>query len=103
MVKLADELGFSPETQTLLEKNGFRVGQIGGIAPKELPALLTSERGCVFSRRIQLRSGNSRSLVLGPPVDQCRFVLHENSAARPVNLEKGRYLLALGPTERPES
>src|SRR5260370_37731836 len=96
--KLADELGYSPETQTLLEKNGFRVGQIGGIAPKELLDLLTSERRCVFSRRIQLRSGNSRSLVLGPTVDQCRFVLHENREERPENLGNGRYLVSVSPT-----
>lgn len=96
--KLADELGLSPETQTLLTQNGFRVGQIGGIAPRELLDLLTSERSCVFSRRIQLRSGSSRSLVLGPTVDQCQFVLHENGEERPMNLAKGRYLLSVVPT-----
>jgi hypothetical protein len=96
--KWADELGFTPETQNLLEKNGLRVGQIGGIAPKELQALLTSERSCVFSRRIQLRSGSPRSLVLGPAVDQCRFMLYDNIGEHPVNLEKGRYLLSVVPT-----
>src|SRR5260370_27198128 len=64
--KLADELELTPETQTLLEKNGLRIGQIGGIAPNELQALLTSERTCVFSRRIQLPSGSPRSFVLRP-------------------------------------
>jgi hypothetical protein len=96
--KLADELELAPETQALLEKNGLRIGQIGGIAPKELQALLTSERSCVFSRRIQLRSGSPRSLVLGPALDQCHFVLHENVGDRPVNLGKGRYLLSVVPT-----
>ena len=101
--KLADELELTPETQTLLEKNGLRIGQIGGIAPEELQALLTSERSCVFSRRIQLRSGSSRSLVLGPALDRCCFVLHENAGDRPVNLEKGRYLLSVAPTLPPDA
>jgi hypothetical protein len=96
--KLADELELSPETQTLLEKNGIRVGLIGGIAPKELQSLLTSERSCVFSRRIQLRSGSSRSLALGPAVENCRFTLQENGGERQVDLDKGRYVISVVPT-----
>src|SRR6266852_143518 len=38
--RLADEQGIAPEAQTVLDENGFRVGQIGGIAPKELQSLL---------------------------------------------------------------
>jgi len=95
---LADELELAPETQTLLEKNGIRVGLIGGIAPKELQALLTSQRSCVFSRRIQLRSGSTRALALGPAVDHCQFTLYESGGERPVDLEMGRYGLAVVPT-----
>lgn len=100
--KLADELELAPETQTLLEKNGIRVGLIGGIAPKELQALLTSERNCIFSRRVQLRSGSTRSLALGPPVEHCQFELHETGGERQVDLEKGRYVLTVMPTLVPE-
>jgi len=96
--KLADELELAPEVQSLVVKNGFRVGQIGGIAPQELQTLLTSERTCVYSRRIQLRSGSSRSLVLGPAVSQCQFVLHEPGGERPVDLKKSRYFLSVVPT-----
>ena len=96
--KLADELELAPEMQTLVEKNGFRVGQIGGIAPQELQTLLTSERSCVFSRRIQIRSGSSRSLLLGPAVSQCQFVLCEPGGERPVDLKNGRYFLSVVPT-----
>jgi hypothetical protein len=95
--KLSDELGIAPETQTLLEKNGLRVGLLGGIAPKELQALLTSERSCVYSRRIQLRSGSPRSLALGPVVEHCRFTLHESGVERSVDLENGRYFLTVVP------
>jgi hypothetical protein len=96
--KLADELELTPELQTLVEKNGFRVGQIGGLAPKELQNLLTSERTCVYLRRIQLRSGSSRSLLLGPAVSECQFLLHEPSGECPVTLKNGRYFLSVVPT-----
>jgi hypothetical protein len=96
--KLADELELTPEMQTLVENNGFRVGQIGGMAPKELQNLLTSERSCVYLRRIQLRSGSSRPLLLGPAVSDCQFVLHEPSGERPVTLKKGRFFLSVVPT-----
>jgi hypothetical protein len=94
----ADEQGIDPEIQSVLDENGLRVGQIGGIAPQELQSLLTSERSCVRSRRIQLRSGTPRTLVLGPPVSQGRFVLHEKGRDSTVALEQGTCLLTVVPT-----
>jgi hypothetical protein len=95
---LADEQGIALETQTVLEENGLRVGQIGGLAPPILQTLLTSERSCVRSRRIQLRSGTPRTLVLGPPVTQGRFALHENSRETAVTLTKANCVLTVLPT-----
>ena len=94
---MTDEQGIAPETQTTLEENGLRFGQIGGIAPQELQALLTSERSCVRSRRIQLRSGTPRTLVLGPALPQGRFVLHEKGRDTPVTLEQAECVLTVVP------
>ena len=95
---LADEQGMAPETQAILEENGLRVGQIGGLAPPELQTLLASERSCVRSRRIQLRSGTPRTLVLGPAVTQGRFMLHENGRDISVTLDQSSCVLRVVPT-----
>ena len=86
--RVTDEQGIAPETQTVLEENGLRVGQIGGIAPQELQTLLTSERSCVRSRRIQLRSGTPHKLVLGPALSKGHFVLHDKGRDTGVNLDQ---------------
>jgi hypothetical protein len=93
----ADAQGIAPETQSLLEENGLRVGQIGGFAPQELQNLLTSERSRVDARRIQLRSGTPRTLVLGPAVTQDRFVLYEKGRDNTVTLEQGIFVLSVVP------
>src|SRR5262245_46981599 len=93
-----DEQAIEPEIQSVLGENGLRVGQIGGIAPPELQSLLTSDRSCVRSRRIQLRSGTRRTLVLGPPVSQGRFVLHEKGRDSSATLEQGTCVLTVVPT-----
>jgi hypothetical protein len=95
---LADEQGIPPEIEAVLEANGLRVGQIGGLAPPELQTLLASERSCVRSRRIQLRSGTPRTLVLGPAVTQGRFEIHENGHDIPVTLDKSSCVLRVIPT-----
>jgi hypothetical protein len=93
-----DEQAIAPETQAALEENGLRVGQMGGIAPVELQALLTSERSCVRSRRIQLRSGMSQMIELGPTIAQGRFVLHEKGGDTSVMLEQVGCAFSLVPT-----
>lgn len=100
--RMTDEQAIAPETQTVLEENGLRVGQIGGIAPQELQTLLTSERSCVRSRRIQLRSGTPRTIELGPTLTQGRFVLHEKGLDIPVNLHQANCFLNVIPTLAPD-
>jgi len=95
---LADEQGIPPETAAVLEANGLRVGQIGGLAPPGLQTLLASERSCVRSRRIQLRSGTPRTLVLGPAVTQGRFEIHENGHDISITLDKSSCVLRVIPT-----
>jgi hypothetical protein len=47
----ADEQVVALESKAVLEDNGFRIGQIGGITPAELQTLLTSERSCALLPR----------------------------------------------------
>src|SRR5438105_15292900 len=44
---VADEQVVAVERKAALEDNGFRIGQVGGLVPAELPALLTSDRSDV--------------------------------------------------------
>jgi hypothetical protein len=95
---LADEQAFSMEAKAVLDDNGFRVGQVGGITPPELQALLTSERSCTQSRRIQLHADNPHYVTLGSAATPCRFQLHQGRDEVPVALEKGQYSLVVVPT-----
>jgi hypothetical protein len=95
---LADEQAVPMEAKAVLDDNGLRVGQVGGITPPELQALLTSERSCVRSRRIQLHANNAQYITLGSAPAQCRFQLHQDRQEIPVALEKGQYTLAVVPT-----
>jgi hypothetical protein len=73
--QLADEQIVPLERKAVLEKNGFRVGQIGGLTPGGLQNLLASNRSCADPRRHYIRAGNPRLLGLGPQTRQCRFRL----------------------------
>src|SRR5947209_2927371 len=50
--ELADEQAITLEQKAVLDDNGFRVCQIGGLPPAGLQALLTSERSCPDPRRV---------------------------------------------------
>jgi hypothetical protein len=95
---LADEQAVAMEAKAVLDDNGFRVGQVGGITPPELQALLTSERNCVQPHRIQLHANNTHDIALGPAATSCRFQIHLNREEKPVALDKGQYTLAVVPT-----
>lgn len=50
---LGNEQGVDLEAKPLLEENGLRVAQIGGLLPARLQALLTSPRSCPDPRRLR--------------------------------------------------
>src|SRR5262249_23060834 len=61
-VRADGEQGVSLERKTALEKNGFRVGQLGGaLPPTQLQDLLMSHRSCQWNR-IQLHAGHERKI-----------------------------------------
>src|SRR5262249_48061548 len=55
--ELGDEQGVNLERKPVLEENGFRVCQIGGLPPAGLQALLTSPRSCPDPRLVRGRAG----------------------------------------------
>src|SRR5690242_15800984 len=50
---LADEGALPTDRKAALEDNGFRIGQVGGLPPPELLALLTSARSCANPRLVR--------------------------------------------------
>ncbi|MGE3806296.1 MAG: hypothetical protein AB7K24_16630 [Gemmataceae bacterium] len=82
----ADEQVIELERKALLEENGLRVGQVGGIAPAELQALLTSERTNGKPRRIMLHAGHSTTIELGPPLPVCNIDVHAEGKDRALGI-----------------
>ena len=77
---LADEQFMPLDRKRTLADNGLRVGQISGITPPGLHALLTSERSNPNPRETQMRAKNTTSVELGPVVEQCHFGINKESA-----------------------
>lgn len=100
--ELADEQVVAPERRAVFEDNGLRVGQIGGLTPAALQALLTSGRSCVNPRRIRLHSGSSTTLVLGPRLAQCRFDLIHQGETTPVSLDQAQMVVTVVPALTPD-
>jgi hypothetical protein len=92
------EQAISLERKTVLEKNGFRVGQLGGaLPPTKLQDLLTSHRSCQ-GNRIQLHAGHETKIPLGPLWPRCRCRLVREDQGQSVDLAKGQCLLEVVPT-----
>jgi hypothetical protein len=97
-----DEQGIAAELRAVLEDNGLRVGQVGGIPPTELQALLTSDRCNVNPRQVLLHADSPTTVVLGPPRPLCQFDLQQDSRATPVRLEQAQFTLAVLPKLMPD-
>jgi hypothetical protein len=97
-IRAEGEQPISLERKTALEKNGFRVGQLGGsLPPTKLQDLLTSRRSCQ-GNRIQLHAGHDTKIPLGPLWPHCRCRLVREDQAETVDFEKGQCLLEVVPT-----
>jgi hypothetical protein len=99
---LADEQVVTPERKAVLEDNGFRVGQVGGIPPTELQELLTTERSNPAPRRNWIHADNPTTLPLGPRLPQCRFELAQEGRRTPVSLEDVQCAVAVVPSLTPD-
>lgn len=92
-----DEQVVGLDRKGVLDGNGFRIGQIVGMPPGRLQALLTSERSCINPRRRLLPSGRSADQVLGPNWLHADFVVHHNGEAEEVSLDQAQFVLEVTP------
>jgi len=97
VVRIESEPAISLERKRALEKNGFRVGQVGGLLPSKLHDLLTSERSCQ-TRRIELHAGHETVLSCGPPWPKCYYRLLHDDRSAPVELDRARCELEVVPS-----
>jgi hypothetical protein len=95
---VVDEQVVALERKAVLEDNGFRIGQVGGLTPPELQDLLLSERSCANPRCIQLHAGKPSVLLLGPALVHCQFQIDEDGRSVPVHLDQAQCTLEVVPT-----
>lgn len=99
---LADEQIMEPERRAQLEDNGFRIGQLGGMAPPELQDLLTSERSCAAPRRLVVRAGEAKQLTIGPAAPEGRFRILHDGELTAVTFDQAEFTLEVVPTLTPD-
>jgi hypothetical protein len=97
VVHVEDELALSLERKTALEKNGFRVGQVGGLLPSKLQDLLMSQRSCQ-TRRIELHAGHETTLACGPPWPHCHCRVLRDDRPTLVDVDKAQCQLVVLPS-----
>jgi hypothetical protein len=99
---MVDESGIPSEHKWVLERNGFRTGQVGGLPPPELLALLTSERSCVNPQQVRLHVGSSKDVLLGPVQAACRFQVEQEGREDDVVLQQAQMMLSVVPALVPD-
>lgn len=97
-----DENVVALENRPALDDNGFRVGQIVGMPPGGLQALLCSKRSCINPRRWMLPTGpaaaSAKSRIrLGGHQAESGFLLKEEGKATEVVLDNVQYQLEVEP------
>jgi hypothetical protein len=98
---LADDQVVDLDRKALLQANGLRVGQVGGLTPAGLQALLTSDRSCINPRFIQTHAERSTRLSVGPPLPECRFQIRQDEPPAPVQLKQAECTLVVVPSLMP--
>jgi hypothetical protein len=84
------------ESKSVLEENGFRIGQVVGMNPGRLQALLDSQRHWASHRRQILPAGHSTAMALGPTLPECSFQLKTVDGGVDVLLDQGQCVLKIG-------
>jgi hypothetical protein len=106
--ELADEQAVSLESKPTpedngfrvrqnLEDNGFRVGQIGGLLPSALQAMLGSNIACPDPRHVFLHDGHVLPMPLGPVQPHCRLQIYKDGRPTPADLETVQCRLEIVP------
>jgi hypothetical protein len=100
--ELADEQAVALEHKAVLNDNGFRVGELGGITPPGLLVMLRNERNNPSPRRVQLHAGNPTPIVLGLPLPACEFDLCQDGKPVSVTFKDAECSLQVVPTLAPD-
>jgi hypothetical protein len=98
---VADEQAVPFERKSVLEENGFRVGQIGGTTPAGLQRLLTSEKTCT-GRKLFIHNEKPGVVSLGPSLPTCSFDLNLNDNRVPAQFDRAECLLEAVPNLLPD-
>lgn len=98
----ADEQVIALERKAVLEDNGFRVGQVGGITPAGLQELLTSKKSCADPRGLHLLAGKPTTLRLGTERPRVCFEVHHEGQVRPYELHSALCTLEVEPSLTPD-
>jgi hypothetical protein len=96
--ELGDEQGITLEMKPLLEENGLRICQIGGLIPPKLQTLIASPRSCPEPRRLRGEPGKPTLVALGPIRRECVFQLAGAAGARRLELPRAQCQLEVVPT-----
>src|SRR5262245_238250 len=104
--QLADEQnvagpdGPAPEQRRkqALADNGLRVGQVGGLLPARLQALVESGRCSSPPQVLRRRAGDAAVLALGPARPLCRFRLRHEGDGDDVELTQAQCEVEVTPT-----
>jgi hypothetical protein len=97
VIRVEGEPAASLERKTVLENNGFRVGQVGGLLPTKLQDALDSRRGCE-KRQIQMHAGRETVIACGSPWPHCRCRLARDERLASTEFDKAQCELAIVPT-----
>jgi hypothetical protein len=93
-----DEQIVDLEHKAGVDDNGFRIGQIIGMTPGHLQALLTSKRSCINPRRRLLPSGRETNQMLGPTLASVSYQIKQNGQTTLETLEQAQFALEVVPT-----
>jgi hypothetical protein len=95
---LGNEQGIALEVKPILEENGLRVGQIGGLLPPRLQALLRSPRTCPNPRRLRAEPDQPAPVQIGLPRSILAFEIHETAQSRALELSDAVCYFEVTPT-----
>lgn len=92
-----DEMVLDLERKAILQDNGLRVGQVVGMTPAGLHALLKSERWCLNPRRRLVPPGRKVMQFLSTSQARAEWHLVEQGRKVPVAFDQTRFALEVTP------
>jgi hypothetical protein len=95
--ELGDEQCVALDVKPVLEENGLRVCQIGGLLPERLQALLSARRSCPSPRRLRAEADLPTPVQVGPRRERIDFRVLAGGGEREVKLIGARCVLEVVP------